>query len=424
MLSCGYAYFSSNECSQPRNSKSPISPVIHHSIDQDEEDCDVNVVDEGHAVLEEEHEEQPIESMPINTSSRQEPVVSAWNLFFPTSRCWPPPEQKPLYSDLNVISSMSDIIAAYTHQGIILLSSLVDLLHQYVSRDITEMKVGQILEENQDQFTCLYLDGPFTLVMISDVVRTECKVKMASKYIGGRFRKIASGMFRSPISCLAKNAKNIETALKVVLHCWEILKIEHEDNSGGVATMFAMKSVKLANQVRQRVGVEIFKMMKENFDGFLNLLEHFPDLFYIERIPKEDRVTLSPGAVSDWTIHRLFEDLKEGTRGQLCVHVGTQVEAQPNKSLHVGNVPSFFSEESFAHEFASFQPLWTNLVTQKGRRYGFINFATIGQAKVAKDLLSKTKLWKSNISYAKRENHTIAQATKCFPPLPPLPTVL
>ena len=140
------------------------------------------------------------------------------------------------------------------------MSSLVDLLQQYVSLDISKMEVRRVLKENQDQFNCYYLNEPFTLVMISDVTRTECRSNMASKYIGGRFRKMKSGMFRRP-SCLMKDAQHIETALKVVLHCWEILKIEHEDNSGGVATMFAMKSVKLANQVRQRVGVEIFKMI-------------------------------------------------------------------------------------------------------------------------------------------------------------------
>lgn len=410
-----YASFFSNEYEEEDSS----IPELHFALDLAGEgweemlQCELDVEVNG---------DQAIDWTTIRTIGEGEAVVSVWNMFCPSTCLWPPPDEtssSPLifseaFNDAYLIASMSDMIAMYSPQGIILQAALVNLLHQFISVGISETRVRRILETHPEKFKCFYLNGPFTLVMISDARRIECKAEMASKYIGGRFRKLQrTGMFSQP-SILMDQAESVETSLKVVLYCWDILKIERDS----VRTMFTMKSVKLANQVRQRVGLKTFKMIKETFDGFLNLLEFFPDLFHIERIPKEDRVTLRTTAVQDWTIQRLFADLKDATRGQLHCSPDFQPESQPNKSLHVGNVPSFFTEDLFAHEFSSFYPLSTNLVTQKGRRYGFINFATIEQAKYAKNMLSKTKLWKSNISFAKRETHAMTRVTTLYPPLP------
>lgn len=48
------------------------------------------------------------------------------------------------------------------------------------------------------------------------------------------------------------------------------------------------------------------------------------------------------------------------------------------------------------------------LVVQKDRRFAFVNFASLEEAQLAKRELSKLSLWRSNVSYAKRETIAIS----------------
>lgn len=41
------------------------------------------------------------------------------------------------------------------------------------------------------------------------------------------------------------------------------------------------------------------------------------------------------------------------------------------------------------------------MVSQKGRRFAFVNFTTVSEAEAAKNALSKIHAWRSNISFAK-----------------------
>ena len=53
-----------------------------------------------------------------------------------------------------------------------------------------------------------------------------------------------------------------------------------------------LKSVELANALRDRIAVEHFNEIKKSHGGLLSLLQRFPGVFRVDRIPKNDRVTL------------------------------------------------------------------------------------------------------------------------------------
>ena len=59
------------------------------------------------------------------------------------------------------------------------------------------------------------------------------------------------------------------------------------------AASHSLKAVELANTLRARVGTDVLAMIRERWGGLLSLLERHPDMFFVERIPKNDMVTLA-----------------------------------------------------------------------------------------------------------------------------------
>jgi hypothetical protein len=58
------------------------------------------------------------------------------------------------------------------------------------------------------------------------------------------------------------------------------------------AASHSLKAVELANTLRARVGTEVLAHIRERWGGLLSLLERHPHKFRVERIPKNDLVTL------------------------------------------------------------------------------------------------------------------------------------
>eukprot|EP00601_Ochromonadales_sp_CCMP2298_P032245 CAMPEP_0173350104 /NCGR_PEP_ID=MMETSP1144-20121109/14690_1 /TAXON_ID=483371 /ORGANISM="non described non described, Strain CCMP2298" /LENGTH=713 /DNA_ID=CAMNT_0014297997 /DNA_START=184 /DNA_END=2321 /DNA_ORIENTATION=+ len=207
----------------------------------------------------------------------------------------------------------------------------------------------------------------------------------------------------------------------------------------------SLKAVELANTLRARVGTDALGRIRERWGGLLALLEKQSSLFRVDRIPKNDKVTLIssdggpaganggsrisspvPGGAGFKTfvpggegspmgglgagLERL--DLKKGN----AMGMGGSYESlSPNagggaanatRCLHVGNVPANLSEVQLMREFEKFGQLdGLKLVSQRNgtRRFAFVTFHTVDQAITARHCLSKLHPWKSAISFAHRE---------------------
>jgi len=75
--------------------------------------------------------------------------------------------------------------------------------------------------------------------------------------------------------------KSVESV--VLMSCYEILS--------GAANQ-SLKAVELANTLRARVGTEALAKVRERWGGLLSLIEKHQKLFRVDRIPKNDKVTL------------------------------------------------------------------------------------------------------------------------------------
>jgi hypothetical protein len=64
------------------------------------------------------------------------------------------------------------------------------------------------------------------------------------------------------------------------------------------AASHSLKAVELANTLRARVGTEVLAHIRERWGGLLSLLERHTHVFRVERIPKNDLVTLVGGVTS------------------------------------------------------------------------------------------------------------------------------
>jgi len=58
------------------------------------------------------------------------------------------------------------------------------------------------------------------------------------------------------------------------------------------ASEHSLKAVELANTLRARVGIDVLSRIRERWGGLLSLLEKEHNLFRVDRIPKNDKVTL------------------------------------------------------------------------------------------------------------------------------------
>lgn len=188
--------------------------------------------------------------------------------------------------------------------------------------------------------------------------------------------------------------------------------------------------------------------MREKWGGLLSLLERHPDRFVVERIPKNDRVSLatasnmeratdsgnagatgistaggaeSVGNGSVPVTHSTSGDVVDGTAvapiriGEDGKEIEEGVEesadmdedmSNASRCLHVGNVPVGYTEVQLMREFEKFGTLeGLKLISQKNnvRRFAFVTFKTVAQAMTAKHCLSKVYPWKSAISFAHKD---------------------
>jgi RNA recognition motif-containing protein len=202
----------------------------------------------------------------------------------------------------------------------------------------------------------------------------------------------------------------------IATNCYQIL-IDAADHS--------LKAVELANTLRARVGTEVLSIVRERWGGLLSLLERHKDRFLVERIPKNDRVSLatkSSGGSGDDTAGKdgatnepkengeEDHDVADGMESSDAIDPETGLNLlesqQASKCLHVGNVPNSYTEVQLMKEFEKFGQLdGLKLITQKGgnRRYAFVTFKTINQAIAARHCLSKVHPWKSAISFAHKD---------------------
>lgn len=81
---------------------------------------------------------------------------------------------------------------------------------------------------------------------------------------------------------LSREAADSELLMKIIVHSWDILVQYSQRDS-----IDCMKSVELANEVRQRVGSEGFQMVKRYYPGFLHLLEDFLHIFEVRDVTSD-----------------------------------------------------------------------------------------------------------------------------------------
>lgn len=203
----------------------------------------------------------------------------------------------------------------------------------------------------------------------------------------------------------------------------------------------SLKAVELANTLRARVGTESLARVREQWGGLLSLLEKHSAHFRVDRIPKNDKVTLlqggsgqdlgaltsfdHAGAASVHTRRPAATGLVEpnavhspqfgnGYTSSGASNPGssysTPSAAGATRCLHVGNVPANMTEVQLVREFEKFGQLdGLKLVSQRNgtRRFAFITFHTVEQAISARHCLSKVHPWKSAISFAHKEFSTV-----------------
>ena len=97
-----------------------------------------------------------------------------------------------------------------------------------------------------------------------------------------------------------------------------------------------------------------------------------------------------------------------GSLGSLDPTSHMVASAVASKCLHVGNVAASLTDSELRAQFGAFGRIEAlKLVSQKGRRFAFVNFVTVEEAERAKAGLCKMHMWRSNISFARRETIAI-----------------
>jgi hypothetical protein len=256
------------------------------------------------------------------------------------------------------------------------------------------------------------------------------------------------------------------------------------------AANHSLKAVELANTLRARVGTDVLAQVRERWGGLLSLLEKLPGIFLVERIPKNDLVSLvgsrplasAAGSVNSnsttsvaslnsvgsnnlstdlhsdaaafypsstrprmqqqtqQSAHTMAGDLsssmpsvKYQNKQQALLqqqrayvipnadrggNVGVpsmaspagagnmMLNAGPTRCLHIGNVPTSFTEYQLRVEFQQFGDIENiKLINQRVRRFAFITFKRIESAIAAKQNLNWLGLWKNSISFAHKEGY-------------------
>lgn len=182
------------------------------------------------------------------------------------------------------------------------------------------------------------------------------------------------------------------------------------------------------------VGTEALARIREKWGGLLALLEKHGSSFRVDRIPKNDKVTLLPGqleltaATSLVGAHRIeagdgtgeaFLSAAQGSSTSSgALNGNSSNSSSATRCLHVGNVPANMTESQLVREFEKFGQLeGLKLVSQRNgtRRFAFVTFQAVDQAVAARHALSKVHPWKSAISFAHKDYGGGAGATTSGP---------
>ena len=135
-------------------------------------------------------------------------------------------------------------------------------------------------------------------------------------------------------------------------------------------------------------------MVREIWGGLLSLLEQYPHLFQVERIPKNDVVSLVGGE----------------TRAEMKtspVHFSRNSSKEtdnPSRCLHISNVLPGISEDDLQTAFGVFGEIEDiTMVSQRSRRFAFVRYRLTDDAVKALQSLASVSPWGGNISYAHHE---------------------
>ena len=84
----------------------------------------------------------------------------------------------------------------------------------------------------------------------------------------------------------------------MVLRTRRLGSLRYDTSYLGLLLHNSLKAVELANTLRARVGTEAMALVRERFGGLLSLLELYPLIFSVERVPKCDKVSLTVAAIA------------------------------------------------------------------------------------------------------------------------------
>lgn len=146
-----------------------------------------------------------------------------------------------------------------------------------------------------------------------------------------------------------------------------------------------LKSVELANALRDRIAAEHFNEIKKTHGGLLSLLQRFPGVFRVDRIPKNDRVTLlTAHAPSSKSVAP-----PSATPRSSVLPISKPISSSPPTStssccVYIEDVVPEVTEHVLLRECGGSPPVATlSISLTHGRRYATIEFVSPQMAQVA-----------------------------------------
>lgn len=151
--------------------------------------------------------------------------------------------------------------------------------------------------------------------------------------------------------------------------------------------------------------------VRDHHGGLLAVLERHAHLFHVRRSPAQSVVALAE-RVSDAAVlpdstltvpeGAAQDDAYLDAHGAGRAGAPANAPAQPSRCLHVGNVSTLTTVAELRRSCEPFGPIESvKSVTQKGRRFAFVNFVHVKDAVAAKTELSKQPMFRSSIAFAK-----------------------
>ena len=134
--------------------------------------------------------------------------------------------------------------------------------------------------------------------------------------------------------------------------------------------------------------------------GLLTLLEVAPNVFIVNRVPKEDTVSLANSEnleIDPATVAANLDNInlrrrmllvgipppaapKSVARSNVDNQTGIDLSETPSACLYLNSVPAIYTESILAAEMAPYNVSTVRLVSHRNRRFGFIGFATTEEA--------------------------------------------